>query len=369
MAEFKIESIDKNLVVSDKINAPDLALYDVRKPPFEIYGLYQPTTEPAFKRMPDNVAATVNSGVKRLARHTAGGRVRFSTDSPYVVLKAVMPSITHFSHMPLTGTSGFDIYIDSPDGTESLYHRTFVPPHGMTDGYESMIEFYEPGIHYVTIHLPLYNTLSELYIGVKEGSTLGAGAPYRPLAPIVYYGSSITQGGCASRPGNGFTNMVSRALNIDHVNLGFSGSGKGEETMVDYLASLEMSAFVSDYDHNAPDAAHLRATHQRLYDRIREKHPDIPYLILSKPDFYRDAPPYDNFQKNVDRRRVTVDTYHYARDKGDRNVYYIDGQSIFRGPYEDSCTVDGAHPNDLGFSYMADAIECVLRRVLRDGKM
>ena len=369
MAEFNIAGLDKNLAVEVKVEAEALCLHDVRKAPFELYGLYNPKEEPEFKRMPDDVAAATSAGVKRLARHTAGGRLRFSTDSPYVVLKAVMPSITHMPHMPLSGTSGFDLYIDSADGRESVYFKTFMPPAAMTDGYESKIDFTTEGVHYVTIHFPLYNTLTDLYIGVKEGSYLGEGAKYRDKKPIIYYGSSITQGGCASRPGNAYTNRVTRTLGIDHVNLGFSGNGKGEDPMIEYLASLEMSAFVSDYDHNANTPERLTATHKKLYEAVRAKHPDVPYIIMSRPDIRVDRGLNDDFQKNINCRRVIFETYHYARDIGDRNVYLIDGEGIFRGPYEDSCAVDGVHPNDLGFALMADAVECVLRRVLRNGKM
>ena len=363
MADFNIESVDQNFAVAKTVNAPDLELHDVRKPPFQLYGLYNPTTEPIFKRMPTEVAETVNPEVAdSLHRHTAGGRVRFSTNSPYVVIKCVMPKVTRFQHMPMTGTSGFDLYIDSPDGKESLFFKNFTPPFHMTDGYESKLTFPESGTHYVTINFPLYNRVNDLYVGVAEGSVLGEGAPYRDFAPVVYYGSSITQGGCASRPGNAYQAMVARALQVDFINLGFSGSGKAEDTMVDYMAGLRMSAFVSDYDHNAPNAAYLRATHQKMYDRIREKHPTIPYVMLSRPDYF----PWE--AESIERRQVIVDTYHYAIGKGDKNVYYIDGASIFRGPFEDSCTVDGVHPNDLGFSKMAEAVYAVLNRALRDGK-
>ena len=364
MADFDIASVDKNLAVASKVNAPDLKLYDVRKAPFQIYGLYDPQNEDVFKRMPTEVAETVNKEVADgLHRHTAGGRVRFSTNSPYVVIKCVMPKITRFHHMPMTGTTGFDLYIDSPDGRESLYYRTFVPPAGIEDGYESKLTFLEGGTHYVTINFPLYNRLNELYVGVAEGSSLGEGAPYRDIPPVVYYGSSITQGGCASRPGNAYQAMIARALQVDFINLGFSGSGKAEDTMVEYMADLKMSAFVCDYDHNAPDVEYLRATHQKMYDRIREKHPTIPYVMISRPDYF------PNEKESIARRQVVVDTYHYAIGKGDQNVYYIDGASIFRGPFEDCCTVDGCHPNDLGFSKMAEAIYPILCRALRDGKM
>ena len=276
MSTFDIGSIDKNLEVAAKVKAPDLVLYDVRKPPFQIYGLYQPTTEPSFKRMPAEVAETVSKGVRNLNNMTAGGRVRFSTNSPYIVIKAVMPTVSPMQHMPLTGTSGFDLYIDSSDGMQSLYHRSFVPPRGMTDGYESKIDLGEAKWRHFTINFPLYNALTSLFVGVAKGSELSEGAPYRDLPPVVYYGSSITQGGCASRPGNAYTAMVGRFLNIDHVNLGFSGNGKAEDTMIEYLCGLKMSAFVSDYDHNAPNPEYLRNTHQKLYDAIRAKYPTIP---------------------------------------------------------------------------------------------
>ena len=357
-----IGSLDKNLLVCATVNAPDCRLFDVRKPPFALYGLYEPQSGPVFRRMPEDVAKRVSQGVYRLHGHTAGGRIRFSTNSPYIVLKCVMPCVHPMPHMPLSGSAGFDLYIDAPDGTESLYHRTFVPPIGMTDGYESKIEFCESGTHYVTINFPLYNAVTDVYIGIKEGATLGAGAPYRDCAPVVYYGSSITQGGCASRPGNAYPAMVGRTLNLDHVNLGFSGNARGEDEMAHYIASLCMSAFVMDYDHNAPTAEHLRATHAKMFATVRAAQPELPILLMSRPDHARS-------EQSAEYRRVVLDTFRDARARGERNICFLDGESLFRGPFEDACTVDGTHPNDLGFAQMAKAVTAVLKRILRDGKM
>ncbi|MBQ8357326.1 MAG: SGNH/GDSL hydrolase family protein [Clostridia bacterium] len=369
MPETNIAEIDKNLVVATTIDVPDLELHDIRKPPFQIYGLYNPLAEPVFKRMPTEVAEKVNDGVLKLHTHTAGGRVRFATDSPYIVIKAVMPKITHFSHMPLTGSSGFDLYIDTDDGSESVYHRTFVPPHRMTDGYESKVEINAPGMHCYTVNFPLYNPVDALYIGIAKGSGLSAGAPYRDYPPVVYYGNSVTQGGCASRPGNSFEAMVGRALNLDHVNLGFSGSGLAEDTIVAYMAGMKMSAFVADYDHNALTVEHLRNTHCKMYRAIRAAHPHLPILLLSRPDFYYHNKYIGGAEKSIERRRVILDTYNYAIDQGDRSIYFIDGERLHTGTYADCCTVDGGHPNDLGFMMMAEQIGGVLRRILREGKL
>ena len=178
---------------------------------------------------------------------------------------------------------------------------------------------------------------------------------YKDIPPIVYYGSSITQGACACRPGNIYENIICRQLGIDYINLGFSGNGKAEDTIVDYMCTLPMSIFVSDYDHNAPNAEYLRNTHLKMYQKIRAAHPDIPYIMLSKPDFL------SNPSDAINRRDVIIDSFRRARETGDKNVYLIDGESIFRGPYAQLCTVDGCHPTDMGFALMADAVEHEMR--------
>jgi hypothetical protein len=133
----------------------------------------------------------------------------------------------------------------------------------MQDGYESVIRFETRRKREITINFPLYSSVSALYIGLEENAVVEPSAGYKNKKPMVFYGSSITQGACASRPGNSYANIVSRTLGIDHINLGFSGNAKGEQTMADYIASLDMSVFVYDYDYNAPDPEHLQNTHQK----------------------------------------------------------------------------------------------------------
>ncbi len=353
-----ITKIDKNLEVKEKIDEAGMAFYDIRKSPFEVYGFYNYKTESVFRRLPDDVAERVSENVRKLAKNTAGGRVRFSTDSDVIAIKAVMPSICRLAQCSLVGFGGFDLYVDEPKHGISRFHRAFIPPFGAKGEYEAEVRFNSRKLRYITINFPPYSSVTELLVGIKDDAVLGEGAKYRKVAPILYYGSSITQGGFVSRPGNGYQNMICRRNNIDFINFGFSGSGKAEDAIVEYMAGLEISAFVCDYDHNAPDVEHLENTHYKMYEKIRESHPTIPYIMISKPDFD------SNYVTSIPRRNVIFDSYRRARDNGDLNVYYIDGASIFRGPFEDSCTVDGTHPNDLGFSYMADAIEAELKRAL-----
>lgn len=132
----------------------------------------------------------------------------------------------------------------------------------------------------------------------------------------------------------------------------------GDPVLVDYMATLPMGCFVCDYDHNAPDTAHLEKTHFDVYRRIRAKNPDLPYIMVSKPD-YR--------QHQSDRRAVIMESYRKALAAGDKNVYFIDGSAFFTGSEREVCTMDGTHPNDLGLFRMAQGMEHILRRILYGG--
>lgn len=358
--KLSLEEIDSNFKVNEEVGESDVFFYDVKKPPFSIYGLYRAQEDGPFKRLPDEIGKNVNSGVAQLYFHTAGGRLRFATDSKYVALYVTFPRVHHHPHMPLTGSLGFDLYVDDPETGESRFCRTFIPPIKATDHFTSKISFPDKRMRYITINFPNYNDVSALMVGLQKDAALTEGMKYPDIPPIIFYGSSITQGGCASRPGNAYPNVVCRHLNRDFINFGFSGSSKGEDLMVDYMATLPMSIFVCDYDHNAPNADHLKQTHLKLYQKIRSAHPDVPFIMISKPDFNNTM---TSLTGNVDRRNVIYDTYRYAREQGDFNVYFIDGESLFCGPNEDMCTVDGTHPNDYGFALMSEKVEQTIRRI------
>lgn len=348
---MKIQDIDKNLKPETIQGLNDVIFLDVRKDPFDVYGLYDYKNEPVFRRVPPDVAKATNEGVAYLADDTAGGRVRFSTDSPYVAIRAAWDQATYFPHMTLCGTAGFDLY-EHQDGRDR-HVGTFDPdwdPIKSSKGYSSVVHVKsDRKIRNYTIHFPLYNHVKSLEIGISEASFIGKGTSYRDIPPVVYYGSSITQGGCASRPGNAYQNIISAHQNIDHINLGFSGSARGEEVMARYIASLDMSAFVLDYDHNAPSGEHLIATHEKFYRIVREAHPCIPIIIVTKPNSTNSA-------DDIIRRDIIYRTFRNAFDAGDKNAYFIDGYSLFGDEYRDTCTVDTVHPNDLGFTLMAKSI-------------
>jgi lysophospholipase L1-like esterase len=205
------------------------------------------------------------------------------------------------------------------------------------------------------IGMPLYNDITNLYIGLSENAKIEHGSEYKIKKPIVYYGSSITQGGCASRPMNAYQGYISEYFDADYINLGFSGNAKGEQDMFDYIASLDMSAFVMDYDHNSPTAQTLMETHEKMFKTIREAHPDLPIIMMSRPKFKLT-------DQEEQRLEIIKTTYNNAVASGDKNVYLITGKEL-TALCQNEGTVDNCHPTDFGFASMAKAVGDVIEKI------
>ncbi len=352
-----ITEIDKNFKVETEIQRDGLVFFDPDQAPFKIYGVFK--EDGAYRRMPKAVAEQISEGVLGLHANAAGGRIRFITDSPYVVVKVKMGT-WKMAHFALTGSAGFDMFAEY--NGKHRYAGSFVPPFAFKSEYEAVkdfdLEYAEDNTceKIITLNMPLYSTVVSLYIGLKEGSVLKEAPNYSNEKPVVYYGSSITQGGCASKPGSCYQNILSRRFNQDYINLGFSGSAKAEDAMIDYIKGLDMSIFVYDYDHNAPNIEHLRATHSKMFKAIREAHPQLPILILPRPRFYLTPD---------DRKRFEIihNTYLEAKANGDENVYFLTGKELM-ALVEDNGSVDGTHPTDSGFHSMAQAIGKVFEEIL-----
>ncbi len=338
-----IAELDPNFKVDKAIEREGMKFYDVLEEPFEINGVK--FEDGKFRRMPEQVAKSVSPGVHGLSSNTAGGRVRFRTDSPYIAIsyKGEMGKMPHFA---FTGSCGFDLYF----GTR--YVNTFIP--GLDDkyGFDRLADYGVRRMEEVTINFPLYSNVERLYIGLDENARVEKPSPYIDKKPIVYYGSSITQGGCASRPGTSYQSIISRRFNVDYVNLGFSGNARAEDEMIEYIKSLEMSVFVYDYDHNSPSCEHLASTHEKLFRALRQVQPNLPVIMMSRPKYYLTP-------DEKTRREIVKTTYENALASGDKNVYFLDGYDLCRLCLDEG-TVDGCHPTDFGFASMAKAVGDVI---------
>ena len=345
MTKYRCTTPDGEISLSSPFAKMDLHFYSVRVAPFKVYGLYNIADGKPFRRMPEEVAEKTSKSVAELNRNTAGGRIRFSTDSENVVLKATTPGFS-FGHlfMSFIAQNGFDMFVNGK------FYGVFRPDDIKGDVYDSVIKFPDKRMRNIEINFPTYCKVDEVYIGLDSTATVKEGAKYRHRKHIVFYGSSITQGAIASRPGNAYQAIISRRYDCNFINLGFSGSGKAEDAVVKYISELDMSIFVCDYDHNAPDAQYLKDTHEKLYRAVRENHRSIPIIFVSRPD-------YDTLEvDSAKRRNVIHETFMKAVNEGDRHVYYIDGKSLYHGIDRDCCSADGCHPNDAGLVRMADVI-------------
>lgn len=352
-----LEKIDVNFKIEDDTTlAEDEVCYDVCKPPFEVRGLIKPTSEDEpFKRMPSDIAEAVSEKVFALHTRTAGGRVRFATDSSVIGIYAEYDAPPQkSSHMALCGSGGFDLYAYR-DG-EECHIRSFLPYQRTRESLMLKHEVKNPGMHEYTINFPLYSSIKKLYVILKKDAEVKAPRPYKIDLPVVFYGSSITQGGCASRPGSSYQAIVSRKFDFDYINLGFSGSALGEEAIARYIATLQMSAFVYDYDHNSPSVEHFRNTHEKMFNIIREAHPELPIVCMPSPNAF-------STKEREARREIVINTVENAKAKGDKNVYFADVATTINNTIKDNFSVDGLHPNDLGFYCMAQTLSEELKKI------
>ena len=362
-----IEKIDVNFK-TDIIKADDIAFYDCLSAPFEIRGLYKPQELKRFLRLPPQFETDerVNDGIHRLMFYTAGGRVRFVTNSPYIAISTDVVYEGLMPQMAASGHYGFDLYAaDINNRTSNVYKKTF-SPNGLTEEngkYDGFYEFSDTNLREITINFPLYCGVKSLYIGLSENAKIEKPQPYTIEKPIFFYGSSVTQGGCASRPGMTYTAILSRWLDSDYINLGCSGSDRGEEALAQYISNVQMSAFIFAYGYNAPSVWHYEKTYYPFYKIIRDKNPKLPIFMMSSPvclDIKNEKDIY------IQKREVVLKAYERARSEGDRNIYFIDGFTLLQSS---DATVDTTHPSDLGFYNMAEEIYPILKNVLSKGEI
>ena len=335
-----------------------MKIYHITDAPLRIYGLAVADRENRrYWKLPPEVLERFPQ-YEFLGRRCAGGRVRFCTDSESLLVRMTLAETKEDLNIPLSGSAGADLYLGRGKASRFLGYVT-PTVHVMHEITEEKKFQMTGSMETVTINLPRNDHLLSMEIGIEDGAVMTDAPEYDICRPIVFYGSSITEGGCASRPGNAYTSIVSRWLDADYRNMGFSGGARGEAEFAEYLAGRrDMSLFVMDYDHNAPDLEFLQKTHEPFFHIVRKANPELPIVILSRPDT-------DKFPEDSCRRRDIIrQTYRNALEAGDRKVWFVDGGTFFGAEGREECTVDGTHPNALGFMRMAQTLYPLLGGIL-----
>lgn len=349
------QKFDPNMALKE-VDSSEIIWFDPHEPPFDLAGFAWIEEDSVYRRLPLNPEWTIRKEVDELANHTAGGQIRFSTDSRKILLKVELRERSGMYHMPATGQSGFDLYIREGDKCRYVRTARFSPD---TTAYEvEMFNHDDRQKRYFILNFPLYNGVRSVFVGLESGSGVDLPPPFDQEGRIIMYGTSITQGGCVSRPGMAYSNILSRDLNMEFVNLGFSGNGRGEPELARLISRIEGTRMIIlDYEANANET--IRQTLGPFIDILRENHPEVPVLVVSKIRYAsatEGSKAYDLLIGNRDFQRDLVLERNRA---GDKNLFFLDGSDILGEDY-DECTVDGVHPSDLGSKRIADAFHTAI---------
>ena len=329
--------------------------YDARQLVIEGQG-WQDTKAP-YDRLPAKAESEVREAVWSLSRHSAGICVRFATDAQTLQARWTLTSSRlEMPHMPATGVSGLDLYVKTDDG-RWRWLATGQPR--AQENTLTLVQGLPPGDRQYLLYLPLYNGVSRVELGVpkQQGLRPGAERPADRRRPIVFYGTSITQGGCASRPGMVHTAIVGRWLDRPVINLGFSGNGRMEAEIARLMAELDAAVYVIDCLPNIA-AAEVRERTEPLVKILREARPTTP-IVLVEDRNYTDA--YLLPQKrarNATSQAALTEAFERLKAAGDEHLHYLPADSLLGDDSEG--TVDSSHPTDLGFMRQAEAFRKVL---------
>jgi lysophospholipase L1-like esterase len=313
-----------------------------------------------YDRLPARAEGVVRPPVWSLSRHSAGLNLRFQSDSKTISARWTLRNDNlAMNHMAATGVSGLDLYARDDSG-RWRYVGTGRPTEKSNEG--ELVSAAPEGMQEYWLFLPLYNGVEQLAIGVKENATIEKAAPWDSAKrPIVIYGTSITQGGCASRTGMAYTSILSRRLDWPVINLGFSGNGKMEPEMAELLAELDPVLYFIDSGGNM-EPEEIDARCAPLVRTLRAAHPDTPVIMAEfvvLQDMWFEAPRRETYEgKNGAFRRA----YGTLLAEGVQHLSYIRGKNLLGD--DGLGTVDGVHPTDLGFIRMADAFEPMIRALL-----
>ncbi|MBI4903820.1 MAG: SGNH/GDSL hydrolase family protein [Acidobacteria bacterium] len=357
---FLTASAASPLAAQTERQAPELDWHDAKK--FTVEGLGFKDRKSPFDRLPARAEGVVRDAVWNLSRDSSGVLVRFNANSKAIHARWTVSNKNLASaNITATAASGLDLYARTDAGK---WHWLGIGrPTKFPENTDTLATNIPPGQRDYMLYLPLRNAVTSIEIGVLQGAAISPGAG-RPAGskPILFYGTSITHGISASRPGMTHVAMLGRMFNREVINLGFSGNGRMEPEVAKFVAELDPAVFVLDCLPNMT-AKDINERAENCVLTLRKAHPATPILLVEDRNYA------DNFLNPS--RRERNETNHqamravYAKLQKDKvpALHYLKGEELLSADGED--TIDGSHPTDLGFLHQAQAFERVLRRILK----
>lgn len=354
---FAADVIDPSQAKAD--SRGELLWYDISL--LDVEGQGWKETKAPYDRLPAKAEAVVRAPVWSLSRNSAGLCVRFETDATAIHGRWTLTSNQlALPHMPATAVSGLDLYAKADD-VKWRWVGVGRPTQTINTG--PLVAGISGTRREFLLYLPLYNGVSSVEIGIPMGASL-AKAPQRDKTqsrPIMFYGTSITQGGCASRAGMVHTAILGRRLNRPVINLGFSGNGKMEPELAELLAELDPAVYVLDCLPNL-DGKETAERVEPFVRRLRRSRPDTPILLV-EDRVYDDAHLVTGRKQRNDENHASLrKAFENLKSEGVAGVHYLAGDDLLG--HDNEATVDGSHPTDLGFVRMADVFEKAIAPLL-----
>ena len=336
---------EKKLNVSEK-NQNEVKYYG--KDFFRIEGtmISDSLKESPYDRLPVSYKDRVRKPVWDLSKSSAGLSIRFLSNSSTISAKWEVLNDFKMNHMPDTGIKGIDLYFKNENQWQYIATGR---PEGFYNQY-TLVENMNNDLREYKIFLPLYDGVINIEIGIDSTSIIEK-SKENLMKPIIFYGTSITQGGCATRPGMVHTNIISRNLDIDVVNFGFSGNGRMEQPIAELISESEPLFYVIECMPNMLSAEHVSKSIIPLVNTIKKKNPDTPILFV---DYFSTFSMLDNHvTRDIDLMNKALKTeFDKMVDDGCENIFYIQSENALGSDNEG--TVDGVHFTDLGFIRYAD---------------
>jgi hypothetical protein len=316
-------------------------------------------SEKNYARFPAKYETTLRKEVWNLGQHSAGISIRFRTNSPFINVKWSVKNDAVMDHMPFTGIKGIDLY-SYVDGKWKYINTGRVK--GKSNAF-TMVRGAGSDYREYLLNLPLYDGADTVLIGISTSATISLPQENYLISkkPVVYYGSSIAQGGCASRPGMLFTNILERKMDRSFINMGFSGNGTFDLSVGDALCETDAALYVIDCNPNT----RKEEIYQRAVDLVMKLHrerPEVPVLFVEAYPYvngFTKPADAENEKKNKELKRA----FETLKNAGIKNIHYREGEDLIGDDYEG--TVDGVHPNDLGMMRIAEALEPTIRKLVK----
>jgi len=351
--------LPRPLLAKDEAEKPKFDWHDVTE--WGVEGKGWEDTARYFDRLPAKAEKLVRGAVWNLSRHSAGMMCRFATDATTIHTRyELLTGRVAMAHMPATGVSGVDLY--ARDSEDQLRWVGVTKPSAkkVEAALAKNMDKCADGLREFALYLPLYNGIESLEIGVPEGATFKPLAP-REAKPLVFYGTSIMHGACASRPGMSITGILGRRLDRPVINLGFSGNGRMEAEVAELLGELDAEAYLIDCLPNINGTVTAERT-EPLVHILRKARPETP-IVLVEDRTYGNAHIFQSSRaRHAASRAALAKAYENLQSEGVKNLHYLAGDLLLKD--DDESTTDGSHPSDLGMAQYADAYETVLKKIL-----